>query len=267
MDKENKMSMDDQEKKKMSPMRRESIYQIIQDQKMVKVSDLSEETGVTKMTVRRDLEFLEKKGLIERIHGGAILSNRGLLEPLFSQKSMLHRQEKDAIAKKAASLVQDYETIFINSGSTSLRLFHEITAKHVKIVTNNAYFPMEDIPDNLEVLSTGGNFSNESFTYYGDLANYAVSQVWATKAFIGVDGIDVLHGLTSPVQAEGQINRSMIEHTKNQVIIIADSSKIGRVSNFFLSSISVVNMLITDKGISEKDLNEFTKQGIEVVVV
>jgi len=248
------------------PLRREAIYQLIKDNGLVRVTDLSESLGVTSMTIRRDLEYLEKEGLIERTHGGAVATNRGVMEPLFTQKSLLHRAQKDAIAQGAALLVEDYDTLFINSGTTTLRLFHKINARHVKIVTNNACFPLDNFPDSLEVISTGGLFRKESYTYIGETAASTISQVFASKAFIGVDGFSAQHGMTTPVQAEAQINRLMIEHTRGQVIVLADSSKLGKVSNFFVAPINTVNKLITDPGISEHDKAEFEKLGIEVLI-
>jgi len=250
-----------------NPMRRDAIYQLTVSKKMVNVNELSQQMGVTPMTIRRDLEYLEKKGLVERVHGGAIPSKHGLFEPLFSQKNQQHVKEKDAIAQMAATMIENYETLFINSGTTTLRIFTKITAHHVKIVTNNACFPMVKIPEYVDVISTGGSFNSESFTYYGDIASQTIQQTWATKAFVGVDGIDIEHGLTTPLQADNQVNRMMIEHTRGKVIVVTDSSKIGKVSNFFIEPISVVNTLITDNGISDKAKEDFIKLGIQVIIV
>jgi len=248
------------------PIRREAIYQMIKDTGMARVSDLSDRLGVTTMTIRRDLEVLEEDGLIERIHGGAVATNRGIREPLFTQKTLLHRSQKDAIASAAAKLVDDYDTIFLNSGTTTLRILHKITAKHVKVVTNNAFFPMDDIPESLEIISTGGLFRKESYTFIGDTALHSISQVYASKSFIGLDGFDLDHGMTTPVQPEAHVNRSMIEHTKGQVIVVADSSKLGRISNFFVAPVSAAHILITDSGIDDTLRAAFEKTGLTVMV-
>jgi len=175
-------------------------------------------------------------------------------------------KEKDAIAQIVGSLVEDYDTIFINSGTTTLRLFSRIFAKHVKIMTNNAYFPTLDIPNSLEVISTGGVFRKESFTYIGDNALQAISQVFANKAFLGLDGFDVEFGITTPVQPEAQINRAMIENTLGPIYIVADSSKLGKVSNFFVAPAQVVHTLITDSGITKEQQISYENVGIKVMV-
>jgi len=247
------------------PLRREEIYQLIRDNGTARVSDLSDKLGVTTMTIRRDLETLELDGLIERTHGGAVAVNRTNREPLFTQKRVINRLQKDLIARKASSLIEDYDTVFLNSGTTTLRIFRNITAKHVKIVTNNAYFPMDDIPDSLEVISTGGLFRKESFTLIGETTLHSISQVFASKAFIGLDGFDVHYGMTTPVQPEAHVNRMMIEHTRGEVIVVADSSKIGKVSNFFVAPVTSAQKLLTDSGITDEQVADLEQMGIEVI--
>lgn len=246
--------------------RREAIFQYITDNGLASVSELSRMFDVTDMTIRRDLETLEKEKLVERTHGGAVPTNRGKFEPLFTQKSLLHRAQKDVIAARAGRMVEDYDTIFINSGSTTLRIFKQIQAHHVKIVTNNASFPLGDFSEDIEVIATGGIFRRESYTFIGDTAAHTVGNVYASKAFIGLDGFDLEHGMTTPVQSEAGINKLMIEHTRGSVVIVADSSKIGRVSNFFVAPAVAADILITDDGIDSKLVAEIEKSGIEVIV-
>jgi len=248
------------------PVRRDAIFLLVKEKGMVSVADLSKKFGVTTMTIRRDLQYLEQDGLIERIHGGAVVTKSGVREPLFTQKRLLHRAEKEVIAIAAAALVDDYDTIFLNSGTTTLRMLRRIVANHVKIVTNNAYFPVDDMPDNYEIISTGGTFRKESYTLIGDTALHTLSQVFASKAFIGVDGFDWENGMTTPVQSEAHVNRTMIAHTRGKVIVVADSSKIGAVSNFFVAPVVAAHMLITDSRITDMDRKRFEEAGIEVIV-
>ncbi|MDD7202095.1 MAG: DeoR/GlpR family DNA-binding transcription regulator [Sphaerochaetaceae bacterium] len=252
---------------KLSLLRREQIYQVIQKQSMAKVEELAKLTGMTTMTIRRDLEYLEKRGLVERVRGGAVLINRNLLATAYNQKNMLHFTEKNAIAARAADYIKDNDTIFINGGSTTLRLFGSISAQYVKIVSNNAYFPFEHIHPGVSVISTGGQFNAESYTFVGDFGTQSVAGVWADKAFIGLDGIDAKRGLTTNIQSEGQINRLMIAHTKGDITVLADSTKIGNVANFLFSPISSVKRLITDHGISVQHQRGLEECGIEVIVV
>ncbi len=246
--------------------RREAIFQYISDKGLASVTELSVLFSVTDMTIRRDLEALEKSGLVERTHGGAVPTSRGKFEPLFSQKSLLHRTQKDSIAVAAGRMVEDYDTVFINSGSTTLRIFKQIQAHNVKIITNNASFPLGGFSEDIEVIATGGIFRRESYTFIGDTAVATISGVYASKAFIGLDGFDLEHGMTTPVQSEASINRLMIDHTRGKVIVVADSSKIGRVSNFFVAPATAAQLLITDSGIHPDMVGRLEKAGISVLV-
>jgi DeoR/GlpR family transcriptional regulator of sugar metabolism len=249
------------------PLRREAIYQLIKNEGVVRVNDLAERLGVTSMTIRRDLETLERDGLIERVHGGAVPTKQGLQDPFYTQKSVLHQKEKSDIATFAAGLIEDGDTVFLNSGTTTLRIFRLIHAKQVKVITNNPCFIMEDIPDDVDVICTGGIFRKQSFTLIGDTAMSTIAKVNATKAFIGLDGFDLEHGITTPVQDEAIINRLMIEHTTGKVIVVADSSKIGRVASFFVAPANKVHALITDSKISTDSQEALIQAGLTVYIV
>lgn len=248
------------------PVRRDEIFKLISKKGVVKVSDLSAKMGVTEMTIRRDLEGLEQAGLIQRTHGGAISLTKHVNESLFVQKMQRHKTEKLKIARVAAAMVKEHDTVFLNSGTTTYEILRNITAKHVKVVTNNAYIPTGGIPNTVEILSTGGILRPESCTYIGDMAMQVIDQVYANIAFLGIDGIDAEYGLTTPVQPEANINRALMEHTRGPIYIVADSSKIGAVSNFFVAPISSIHALITDSGISGEQRESLEEAGIEVII-
>ncbi|ERK00151.1 transcriptional regulator, DeoR family [Treponema socranskii subsp. socranskii VPI DR56BR1116 = ATCC 35536] len=252
-------------KEQSTPKRRDAVYQLLQQCKIASAKEISKKLHVSEMTIRRDFEYLENKGLVERTHGGTIISNRYNTALLFSQKNMLHIEAKQAIARSAAAYIQPYDTIFLNSGTTTMRIFPFITAEHVKIITNNPCIPLDEISENIEVISTGGIYNTESLTLVGGIANTSVGNVWATKSFIGIDGIDVNCGLTTPVEQESYINRLMIEHTRGNIIIVADSSKIGKISRFRVAPITSIHILITDTDISNTDVEKFTNAGIQVI--
>lgn len=258
--------MEDEGQYKPLPVRRDEIFKIISNKGVVKVSDLSVQMGVTEMTIRRDLEGLEQAGLVQRTHGGAISITKHVNESLFIQKMQRHKEDKEAIAKVAVALVKEHDTVFLNSGTTTYEIMRNITAPNVKIVTNNAYIPTGGIPSCVEILSTGGQLRQESCTYIGDMAMRVIDQVFANIAFIGIDGFDIEYGLTTPVQPEANINRALMEHTRGSVYVVADSSKIGTVSNFFVAPITEIQGLITDSGITEQQKIALDKLGIEVLI-
>jgi len=246
--------------------RHDAIARLVKEKGMVRVAELSEALRVTEMTIRRDLEALEKKGLLERTHGGAVYSDRVSLEPLYAQKSGIKRAEKEAIGRLAASLVREGDAILVNSGSTTLEFLRRLPALRFKLVTNNPWAPIEVRSEGAELLMTGGELRRESFSLVGEVAARTVRGAFGTKAFLGVDGFSLKYGITTPVQAEAALNGLMIEQTHGEVIVIADSSKFGRVSNFLAAPIEAVNTIVTDRGLDEQSREEFARIGIRVLV-
>jgi DeoR family fructose operon transcriptional repressor len=163
------------------------------------VADLSNRLGVSEITIRRDLETLEQEGVLERTHGGAIYSQRMRAEPLYTEKDRIHRREKQAIGRAAATLVEEGDTILINSGSTTLQVMRHLRLsgqRGVKIITSNTGKLAEAWDSDQELILTGGTFRQASNSLVGPLAVMALKQVNANKAFIGVDGISARYGLT-----------------------------------------------------------------------
>ena len=246
--------------------RQNQIYQLLKDKGIVQVGELAALLDVAEMTVRRDLEALEKKGLAERTHGGAIFNDHMRAEPHIAQKRAVHREEKAAIGALAATLIEPGDTVFVNSGSTTLEFLRRLDVPGVKVVTNSPWAPLEVPSTQVEVIVIGGELRRESFSIVGDSATQMVRQVFATKAVLGVDGISALHGVMNPIQAEAGLNRLMIEQTHGEVIIVADSSKIGRISNFLTAPINAIDTIVTDDGIDPDYLEELRNQDIRVLI-
>ena len=248
--------------------RRRTIIDILQSKGSIRVSELSNILNVSEITIRRDLEQLEKKGYLERTFGGAILYRRLELEPLFSEKDHINIEAKRAIALTAASLVDDNETILINSGSTTLRIFRNFIGKNnLTVLTNNIGAVLEAQGLGLNLILTGGQFREQSNSLIGPIAIQNIQKVFADKCFIGVDGISIRQGLTTPILEEAEIARAMIGQTRKQVIVVADSSKLGVVSNYLSANIRDINTLITSPGIDGDFHSELMKLKIDVIIV
>jgi DeoR family fructose operon transcriptional repressor len=248
--------------------RRRTIIDILQSKGSIRVSELSIILNVSEITIRRDLELLEKKGYLERTFGGAILYRRLEFEPLFSEKDHINIESKRAIALAAASLVDDNETILINSGSTTLRIFQNfIGKKNLTVLTNNIGSVLEAQGLGLNLILTGGQFREQSNSLIGPIAIQNIQKVFADKCFIGVDGISIRQGLTTPILEEAEIARAMIGQTRKQVIVVADSSKLGVVSNYLSANIRDINTLVTSSGIDSDFHSELVKLKIDVIIV
>ncbi|MFW6139330.1 MAG: DeoR/GlpR family DNA-binding transcription regulator [Spirochaetota bacterium] len=246
--------------------RQERIHSLLREKGVAKVAELSRMFGVSELTIRRDLEVLERKEVLERTHGGAIYNQRMRQEPLYEQKYQLHRKQKEAIGKAAAGLVEDGDTLFINSGSTTREVIRNLTHRKIRVITSNISAVLEAGKSQIELILTGGMYRPRSNSLVGTLAALSLEQVYGSKAIIGVDGLSFKYGLTHPVLEEAEIARQMIERTPGPVIIVADHSKLGVVSNFVTTPLNKVNILVTDEGIDEEYMNNLKKESIEVVI-
>lgn len=247
--------------------RQERIHSLLRERGVVKVADLSEMLGVSDITIRRDLEVLEQKGVLERTHGGAIYSHRMRVEPLYTQKDCSHREEKRLIGRAAAQLVEEGDTLLINSGSTTLQVIRHLAGKRdVRIITTNMGAALEVQQGDLEILFTGGSYRPQSNSLVGPLALLSLRQVYGSKAFIGVDGISVKYGLTTPIIHEAEVARLMIERTHGPVIVVADHSKLGVVADFVTAPLEKVDILVVDEGFGEEYRAELEACGVEIII-
>jgi DeoR family fructose operon transcriptional repressor len=246
--------------------RRRQIHELLQRKGVVAVSELSKLLGVSDLTIRRDLDEMSRQGMLERTHGGAILNQRVSVEPLYQQKDAAHKEEKESIGNAAAALVEDGDTLLINSGSTTLEVIRALKNRKVRIITSNIGAVGIAAEGIFECILIGGVYRSRSNSLIGALAELSLQQVYGSKAFIGVDGISFKYGLTTPILEEAEIARKMIERTPGPVIVVADHSKIGVVSNFVTAPIDKVHILVTDSCIEENFRLELEKIGIRIII-
>jgi DeoR family fructose operon transcriptional repressor len=220
---------------------------------------------VSEITIRRDLDILEGKGVLERTHGGAISSRRVSTEPLYDQKNRVEMAEKIAIGRAAAALIESGDTVLINSGSTNLQVIRNIRAQDVRLITSNAG-AVADPPAGTEMVLIGGLYRPQSNSFVGAFAALTLERVYGSKAIIGVDGVSYKYGLTTPNHQEAEIGRLMIERTRGPVIVVADHTKIGVVSNFLTARIDEADILVTDSGFEEEYRDDLEKAGVQIIV-
>ena len=246
--------------------RRKRIQEIVQQKGVVKVAELSKMFGVSELTIRRDLDILERKDILERTHGGAVYNQRMRIEPLYEQKSRIHRKEKEAIGALTTQIIEDGDTLLINSGSTTREVMKNLKTRKVRIITSNMSALFDISESNVELIFIGGYYRKQSNSLVGSLASLSLQQIYGSKAIIGVDGISIKYGLTTPIMEEAEVARQMIERTPGPVIVVADHSKIGVVSNFITAPLDKVDILVTDEKIDEGYKNDLEKEGIKVLV-
>ena len=247
--------------------RREKIQDYLGVHQIVRTADLMNLLETSEATVRRDLEWLERKGILERTHGGAALSQRMLFEQEYQQRAQHNPDEKKRIGELAASLIEDGDIVFINSGTTATQVIRHIRRDlRITIFTNNVSAIVDIGDPGFHYFLTGGEYQSRSNSLAGRFALDNLGLVYANKVILGVDGVSLKHGCTVPTDPEAEVVRRMIERTKGQVIIVADHSKWGVVSNFQIANIDEIDKLITDEGFSKSAVEYLAEHSIEVLM-
>lgn len=250
--------------------RRQLIQEYLESQHVARLTDLVDLVGASEATIRRDLEQLEAQGIAERTHGGAILIQRLSDEPLYASSALAHPEAKDAIGREACALVTDGATVLINSGTTTAAVLRHLRRRadltHLTIVTNNLRAVKDAWPVGVEVLLLGGAFNARTQSMVGRFARDTLGQVGGDLAFIGIDGISLKHGVTTPSSLEAEIGQLMIERTRGPVYILADHSKWGVVSNYEIARLDRIHGLVTDSSIESDAIHQLADRGVSVLV-
>jgi DeoR family transcriptional regulator of aga operon len=252
----------------LSEERRRHILEILNRDGRVLVLDLARRFHTSQVTIRKDLDVLQSRGQIHRSHGGAlVVRESALLDPTLREKEKLHRQEKLRIAKAAAGMVQEGQVVILDSGTTTTSIARGLREfKNLTIITNAVNIAAELSGSSLEVILTGGSLRKNSFSLVGPIAEETLRRLNADILFLGVDGFDVQHGLTTPNLSEAKVNLAMMDVAR-VVVVVCDSSKFGRRALSLIAAPSRVHHLITDKGIAKPDLAALKKAGIEITLV
>ena len=247
--------------------RRERIQEYLAVHKIARMDDLYAMLDASEATIRRDLEWMESEGIVERTHGGAMLSQRMTLEPEYLLRAQKLPEEKRIIGIMAASLIEDGDVVFINSGTTTTQVIRHIRGNAgITVFSNNLYVALEVGNAGFKHHLIGGEFQPHSNSVAGRFATDNLRQVYADKAILGVDGISLIHGCTVPSNAEAEVIKQMIERTQGEIFIVADHGKWGVVSNFQVATIDEVDKWITDEAIDPSAFESLAVHPVEILV-
>lgn len=248
--------------------RRQHILNLIQSQGRVLVGELSRSLRTSTITIRKDLEYLHSKGLIQRSHGGALrLQSGAMFDPSLQEKQRQHSQEKQRIAAAAITMVEEGQCVMLDSGTTTtaiaqaLKRFSQLT-----VITNAVNIATELSSTDFEVILVGGSLRKNSSSLVGPLAEDVLEQMHADILFLGLDGFDVEVGVTTPNFLESRVNRAMIKAAK-RVVAVCDSTKFGRRSLSRIAPVSAIHAVITDKNVPGEVEQSLRTAGIEVTLV
>ncbi|MCB9110585.1 MAG: DeoR/GlpR transcriptional regulator [Anaerolineales bacterium] len=247
--------------------RREKIQEYLAVHQIARTADLMSLLEASEATVRRDLEWLEQKGALERTHGGAILNQRVIFEQEYQQRAQFHPDEKKRIGELAASLIEEGDIVFVNSGTTATQVLKHVRRDmRITIFTNNVNAAIELGDPGFHYYLIGGEFQSRSNSLAGRFALDNLNLVFANKLIIGVDGVSLKHGCTVPTNDEAEVVRRMVERTKGQIIVAADYSKWGAVSNFPVASIDEVDKFVTDERLDKAAVKDLAAHSIETLI-
>ena len=232
--------------------RQSLILQAVRSDGSARVSDLTQRLGVSDMTIRRDLEVLARDGLVEKVHGGAVLPGTPAShEPGFEAKLVLERPEKSAIARAAASLVTPGTAIGVAAGTTTFALAQVLLdVPGLTIVTNslrvtNLFSGPRGLDGTANSVVLTGGVRTPSDALVGPVADLTIRSLHFDLLFLGCCGFDLGAGLTTPNLAEAETNRTLIRVAR-RVVVLADHTKWGLVSLSSFARLSEVDVLITD---------------------
>lgn len=253
--------------------RQETILQMLQSTGSVTIEGLCATLQTSIATVRRDLKELEDRALLRRTRGGAVTMGPLFYEPFrhdssFQDKVGSFADEKRRIARAAARLVNEGDTVALSGGTTTTEVARTLmTLQGITVITNTVNVAMElSACKNIEVIVTGGVLRGNWFTLVGPLANIAAGMVYADIMFLGVDGISADMGLSCENPHEAEYLRLMAQHAKRRVVV-TDHSKIGVQSRWMLCPTKEVGTVITDTGATDASIAPFQSLGIEVIRV
>jgi len=249
--------------------RRERIVALLREKGSVQIPALAEHFRVSTQTLRKDLNFLDHKGICTRSSGGAIL-RRGALSPVeeaVDVKRTLFADEKIRIGRAAAALIGDDESVLLDSGTTTLQVARHIAADAALVVVTNDVGIMNELVlrEDVQLVFLGGTLRRKNLSFYGTQTERTLQEMHVDKLFLAADGFDIEKGLTTHFEPEALLNRMMCR-AASEIIVVADSSKFGRICLHKILETQGIAKLVTDAGIPGAAREALGRAGVEVMI-
>jgi DeoR/GlpR family transcriptional regulator of sugar metabolism len=246
--------------------RQQGIVNLLKSKKSVSVTELSRKFFIGEATIRRDLERLEKKGLLKRTYGGAVLLDGLDSEIPLSIREIEQKDAKDVIGQIAAQLVEDGDVILMDSSSTVLKMVPHLKGKSKLTVITNGAKTAVDLGEGLhiKVYCTGGMLRENSLSYIGEIARRCIDGFYADILFFSCRAISMEKGLSDISEDESELRRLMIKNCK-KVILLCDSSKFDKVSFSKICDFDKISCIITDKKPITRWMDFLKEKSVEVI--
>jgi DeoR/GlpR family transcriptional regulator of sugar metabolism len=245
--------------------RQRELTRLLERTGRLSVAQICEQFSISEATARRDLEALSEQGLIQRVHGGAVLLRQAAPEEPILRRSHEQENEKERIGRATAALIQDGETVFLGSGTTVLQVAQHLSTRNLTVITNS--LPVINLmseKEHITLIALGGMLRDSELSFIGHITEQALSEVRADKVIIGIRAISLEQGLTNDYLAETLTDRAIL-NAGRETIIVADHTKFGRIATAFLAPLESVHTIVTDTETTEEYIKKLEAQGITVI--
>ncbi len=256
-------------KRLLTEERRRAVLDLLEKQGRVTVEELTRQFGVSAVTARGDLDVLSTTGSLVRSHGGAVRPLNPVQDYPLKVKKSLYHAEKIRIARAATQLVQNHQTVILDSGTTCAEVAANLRRTKpmaLTVITHalNIAVELTDAP-NIALIMIGGIMRQVSSSFVGPQAEQMVRDLHADHLFLAADGLDLEIGLTTPDILEAQLNTLMMKAAR-EVTVVADASKFGRRSLSVIGELAMIKRVITDDRVPPEYVDGLRKLGVEVVL-
>jgi len=251
--------------------RHSRIVELVLEKGSITISEITQLFNVSEMTARRDLNELDRQGLLRRVHGGAIANLGRSYEPPFHTRAIKNQAAKAAIGRKAAELIYDGDSIALDVGTTTLEIVPHLKGKrNLTILTSclqiaNAIVREISLEVEARLILTGGIVRPRELSMVGNIAERIYHEFHVDKAFIGVGGISLEDGFTEYNLEDTQIKRALIRSAREK-IVVADGSKFGNTAFVSIAPLDEVDYIVTDPSAPTSMVEKIRQLGVEVLV-
>lgn len=251
--------------------RHNSILRYLSEHGEIKIQDICDMFDVSDMTARRDLNHLDRRGLLRRVHGGAVASLGRSYEPPFQVRSTKNERKKAAIGAKAAELIVDGDSIALDVGTTTLEVAHQLgTRRNLTILTNclqivNLLVDSLSLEVGARLIITGGILRPRELSMIGHIPRHVYGNFHTDKAFIGIAGISLEDGLTEFNIEDSEVKKVLLENARER-IIVADSSKFGVTTFNTVGPVETADTIVTDSEAPQDVVTALRNRGVRVIL-
>ncbi|WP_046214414.1 DeoR/GlpR family DNA-binding transcription regulator [Paenibacillus wulumuqiensis] len=247
--------------------RYDMIVKLVNEKGSMRVTELSERCQVTEETIRRDLDRLERQGLLKRSHGGAVSVKDEQPETPFSEREIMHTEEKRRIAEEAVKLIEPQDRILLDASTTAWYMAASLPDIPLTVLTNSIRVATQlSTREKIEVISTGGQLVPRSLSFVGPLAERSLDTYYVNKLFLSCKGLHLDRGISESNELQARVKQKMVGMA-DQIILLADASKFGVQAFAHVMDLSEVDRLITDTRLPQETIRQLEERELKITIV